>query len=314
MDSPIPQQVAFSDILHRYNLDTQSIVDPRTNTRSHSGVAYYEPAARRPNLHVLTEALVDKVLFERPQTAPLVARGVNFIANGRYHVVRAKEVILSAGAFESSIILKLSGISSPKILKENDILVLYENDMVGENLQDHALIPLGFEAAEGQITLDAFRDPKFLNAALAMYVNNHTGPLSSGPCSSALLSYEQILPASNKAKVPKGINSLLPPRQAATNPGLAHQYELTRSKTLAADEATAQELSIEAGTTPGEADVANYSAPRFQVHILRSVQFYNTPFHEDRCISRVRIPRSILASTRTILAQRLTWRSSPISC
>ena len=206
----------------------------------------------------MTEALVEKVLFEASYgKKPLVASGLSFIANGKHYTVKAKkEVILSAGAFESSKILELSGIGSAKILGENNIEVLYQNENVGENLQDHAMIPLAFEAAEGVVTSDRLRDPKNFNAALATYLANHTGPLSTGTTSSALLSYQQILPASKKDKVPKGINDPLSPHQAAVNPGLAHQNHLTRLKTLDPNEATAQETFAAAGTTPGAVNPA----------------------------------------------------------
>lgn len=235
-----------------------SIVDPKTRTRSHAGRAYYEPVAGRRNLHVLTEALVEKVVFKSSKRhETLVASGLKFRAQGKNYVVKAmKEVILSAGAFESSKILELSGIGSAKILKEKNITVLYENRNVGENLQDHPMIPLGFEVADGQFTSDAFRlNVDLFNAALATYVANHTGPLSGPLSSSALLSYQQIQPASNKNKIPKGIDNILTPEQAASNPGLAHQLALTRRKTLDPKEATAQELVLPAGTTPGETEM-----------------------------------------------------------
>ncbi|MCJ1270247.1 hypothetical protein MMC22_010143 [Lobaria immixta] len=232
-------------------------IDPKTRTRSHAGVAYYKPIAGRPNLHVLTEALVEKVLFDpRRGRNQLIANGVKFGAKGRHYVVEAKkEVILSAGTFGSSKILELSGIGSTKILKKNNIEVLYDNENVGENLQDHALVPLGFEVVDGLFTTDAFRDPKVLDAALAAYLANQTGPLSTGTYSSALLSYKQMLPTSNKAKIPKGINNVLTPKQAAADPGLAHRVELTRLKTLEPKESSAQQLIILAGLTPGDANV-----------------------------------------------------------
>lgn len=264
----------------KYPVNTRFTVDPRTNTRSHAGVAYYEPASKRPNLHVLTEALVEKVLFEQSYGKnTLIASGLNFIANGKRYTVKAKkEVILSAGAFESPKILELSGIGSAKILRENDIEVLYQNENVGENLQDHAMVPLAFEAEKGVITLDSLRDPNVFNAALATYLANHTGLLSAPTTTSALLSYQQLLPASNKDKVPKGINNLLSPRQAVANPGLAHQYELTRLKTLNPNEATVQELFLPVGSTPGLANVAELYSTTLNGSYLTLLAVLEHPF------------------------------------
>ena len=233
-------------------------VNQHTRTRSHAGVAYYKPVASRSNLHVITEALVQKVEFERKDQ--LVATGLEFNARGKNYTVKAKkEVIISAGVFESPKILELSGIGSSKILEEYGIGVLYENEYVGENLQDHPLVPLSYEAADGVITNDVFKNVTLFEEALAEYNANHTGPLSDGICSSALLSYAQMLPAENKGKVPKGIDTILTPAQAAANPGLAHQYELTRRKTLSPHESSAQHILLSNGLTPAaSADASKY--------------------------------------------------------
>lgn len=224
-------------------------MDPRTRTRSHAGVTYYKQAAARPNLHVLTEALVEKVVFDRKsRSKKLIATGVKFYSNSKSFVVKAKkEVILSGGAFGSPQILELSGIGSKELLTKNGIDLLYENDNVGENLQDHMLVPLGFEVADGQFTFDALDDKTVLDAAIAEYVTNRTGVLSGILCSSAVLSYKQILPAEEKAKIPTGINKALTRSEIRLRPGLTHQYRLTRDKTLDSREASAQELFLQAG-------------------------------------------------------------------
>lgn len=194
-------------------------------------------------------------LVHKNRQAKLVADGVKFRNKGKSYVVKArKEIILSAGAFGSPQILELSGIGSPKILKENSIKVLYPNENVGENLQDHMMVPLGFEVADGQVTAEALRDEKIFNEALAQYIKDHTGPLSAGLCSSALLSYEQILLSPPKKKIPKGLDQLLTFSRQAGHPGLAQQYELTRDKLLDPNEAVAQHVFAALGFTPSQGD------------------------------------------------------------
>lgn len=79
--------------------------------------------------------------------------------------------------------------------------VLYENSNVGENLQDHILVPLGFEAAPGEATLESLRNETVLGQALAMYTVNHTGPLATGSVSTnSYVSYAQILDALGKGR------------------------------------------------------------------------------------------------------------------
>lgn len=96
--------------------------------------AYLTPQVRsRPNLDILTEAQVKKVLLEGKR-----AVGVQVRRNGRDEELRAgREVILSAGAFQSPQILLLSGIGPKAELQRHGIAQQHELPGVGENLQDH---------------------------------------------------------------------------------------------------------------------------------------------------------------------------------
>jgi len=78
-------------------------------TRSYSTATYFLRNAQRPNLHVLTEALVTKLIVESDGNVT----GVEFIHAGKSLMVGIlKEVILSAGAIRSPQILELSGIGN----------------------------------------------------------------------------------------------------------------------------------------------------------------------------------------------------------
>ncbi|WP_417618275.1 GMC oxidoreductase, partial [Oceanisphaera sp.] len=95
--------------------------------------AYLRPAMDRPNLTVVTHALVHKVLLEGKQ-----AVGVRYERQGQLQDVRAgKEVILSAGSIGSPHLLQLSGIGARDTLQAAGIEVQHELPGVGENLQDH---------------------------------------------------------------------------------------------------------------------------------------------------------------------------------
>jgi len=155
------------------------------------------PNAERPNMKVLTGALVTKINFA-PAKPPLVANGVTFAVEGKSFTANAsREVLLCAGSFQSPQILELSGIGDPDLLKSKGIDVLYGNPNVGENLQDHILLPLGFKAAPGEETFESLRNETYFTKALAEYTLNHTGPLSSGT-SNAYLSFSQTQTALGK--------------------------------------------------------------------------------------------------------------------
>lgn len=176
-------------------------IAPGNASRSYAGNAYYKPNAARPNLKVLTGALVTKINFAL-ERKPLVATSVTFAVNGEsYSANASREILLCAGSFQSPQLLELSGIGDPSLLESKGIEVLYENPNVGENLQDHILLPLGFKAAPGENTFESLRNETYLAEALAEYTQNHTGPLSSGT-SNAYLSFSQIQSGLGNSKYP----------------------------------------------------------------------------------------------------------------
>jgi choline dehydrogenase-like flavoprotein len=65
--------------------------------------AYYVPNAKRPNLHVLVNALVTKVATEPDANGLLIATGAEFLHSGKRYLAQAKrEVILCAGCVSVS--------------------------------------------------------------------------------------------------------------------------------------------------------------------------------------------------------------------
>ncbi|WP_300348132.1 GMC family oxidoreductase N-terminal domain-containing protein [uncultured Alcanivorax sp.] len=95
--------------------------------------AYLHPVMDRPNLTIMTGALVNRVLFDGKR-----AIGVEVEHNGQIRTLKAdNEVILSGGAINSPQILKLSGVGPAAELAEHNIPLVHELPGVGENLQDH---------------------------------------------------------------------------------------------------------------------------------------------------------------------------------
>ena len=161
-------------------------IDPKTKTRSHAGSSYYSPeVAKRPNLHVLTEAFVEKIVLHKSEDV-VTASGVQFTSKGLRETIRArKEVVLAAGSIQSPQILELSGIGSTYLLESFGIDVFIDNCYVGENLQDHPVAHLGFEVADGTPSADVFRDPQVVEAVMSLYQKFKTGPMTASTYSSA---------------------------------------------------------------------------------------------------------------------------------
>ncbi|MBF6603255.1 MAG: FAD-dependent oxidoreductase [Sphingorhabdus sp.] len=105
--------------------------------RHNTARSFLRAARKRPNLTIITDALAEKIILENKR-----ARGVRYKQHGQQKEIFARRaVILSAGAIASPQLLELSGIGNPQILQENGIEPLHELPGVGENLQEHYMVP-----------------------------------------------------------------------------------------------------------------------------------------------------------------------------
>jgi choline dehydrogenase len=95
--------------------------------------AYTFPYMDRPNLTVLTDALVTRITLEGKQ-----ATSVEFVYNGQVHRIGAGlEVVLSLGAIHTPKVLMLSGIGDQADLQPLGIPLVQHLPGVGKNVQDH---------------------------------------------------------------------------------------------------------------------------------------------------------------------------------
>lgn len=114
----------------------------RHGSRCSTSKAYLQPARHRLNLHIVTHAMVTKILID-PESKQ--ATGVQFDRDGETYVVEARrEVLLSGGAINSPQLLMLSGVGPANHLQELGIEVIEDLPGVGENLQDHLCGALAF--------------------------------------------------------------------------------------------------------------------------------------------------------------------------
>ncbi|KPC58527.1 GMC family oxidoreductase [Streptomyces chattanoogensis] len=111
----------------------------RDGMRCSTAVAYLRPALARPNLDVLTGAQCTRILFDGDR-----ARGVELDRGGELLQRHAeREVVLSAGAYNSPHLLMLSGIGPAGELAAHGIAARVDLP-VGENLQDHPHVGLSY--------------------------------------------------------------------------------------------------------------------------------------------------------------------------
>ncbi|MEL7534602.1 MAG: GMC family oxidoreductase N-terminal domain-containing protein [Bacteroidota bacterium] len=112
--------------------------------RCSTAKAFLVPALERENLTVITNAPVQKLLFEGKK-----CMGLQYKKDGEIHTVHAdKQTILSAGAIGSPQLLLLSGVGNASDLAAHGIESVIDLPGVGQNLHDHLLVSVIFEAKQ----------------------------------------------------------------------------------------------------------------------------------------------------------------------
>lgn len=97
----------------------------------------------------MTGALVEKVKLDQ-RSEGVVATGVQFIKDQKNFTISAqREVILAAGTTQTPQILELSGSGRSSVLRAHSITPIIDHAGVGENLQDHGIVSLCYEVADG---------------------------------------------------------------------------------------------------------------------------------------------------------------------
>ncbi|KAJ5365179.1 Glucose-methanol-choline oxidoreductase [Penicillium concentricum] len=169
-------------------------IDPDTQERSYSASAYYHPIAKRPNLHILTEATAMEILFES-EDDDWYAVGARVRWNGLEANIKAyEETIICAGSVQSPQLLELSGIGNQDVLEAAGIETKVHSPNVGENLQEHMMTATIFEIPSTIPTRDdILKDPIQREAADCAYYASQTGPWTVMPCSVAYCPLSKIL-------------------------------------------------------------------------------------------------------------------------
>ena len=125
-------------------------INVRNGKRSSIASNAIAPAMKRPNLTVATHALATQIVLEGRQ-----ARGVRYRRGTQGLVARARrEVLLCGGAINSPQLLLLSGIGPAAELQRHGIAVQHQLPGVGENLQDHCIVPMTWKCKPGVRSLN----------------------------------------------------------------------------------------------------------------------------------------------------------------
>ncbi|MBZ5855505.1 GMC family oxidoreductase [Flavihumibacter profundi] len=148
------------------------------NGKRHStATAFLKPVLNRTNLTVITKAMVKEILIDGNR-----ATGLEYITsnNNSRKVYASKEIILSAGAFQSPQLLMLSGIGDAETLKRQGITIKKELPGVGKNLQDHLFFFVS-GISKQQEGFNHHLKPLNQVADLVKYMVSHKGVLTCSP-------------------------------------------------------------------------------------------------------------------------------------
>lgn len=129
----------------------------------------------RPNLRIETQARATRILFEGKR-----AVGVEYMQGKEKKVLRARrEVILSAGAFQSPQLLMLSGVGDAAALGKHGIASVHDLPGVGQNLQDHPDFVFGFASDAPYFSGLSWSGIGRILKGIGQYRRERRGPMTS---------------------------------------------------------------------------------------------------------------------------------------
>lgn len=138
---------------------------------------YLEPARTRANLTIRTHARVTRVIIRHSRAIGVEYRWRNETRNAFAN----RETILSAGAIESPKLLMLSGVGPAERLRALGIAPVLDRSAVGENLQEHPIVPVVWRARGRNTFLKYLRWDRAALAAL-QWLLLRNGPFASNAC------------------------------------------------------------------------------------------------------------------------------------
>lgn len=152
-------------------------INPTNANRDSSETSFLNEAASEglTNLKVFTLTMAKKINFDANKTAVSVVVESNLLS---YTLGVNKEVIVSAGAFQSPQLLMVSGIGPAAQVQALGVPLVQDLPGVGQNMQDHIFFGPAYKVALTTFTKLA-NDPVYLAAQFIEYFATQTGPLSN---------------------------------------------------------------------------------------------------------------------------------------
>lgn len=188
IEPPIPTTEDFNSGSLLGSQYCSSTISPSDQTRESSQTAFLTAAdlIGFSNLKVFSLAMAKKINFNPGKKAVSVTVESNLKT---YTINVRREVIVSAGAFQSPQLLMVSGIGPLAQLKKYGIKFVKELAGVGQNLQDHVFFGPSYRVNLETLTKLA-NNPAYVLSQFAEYTAKQTGPLTNPVCD--FLGWEKV--------------------------------------------------------------------------------------------------------------------------
>ncbi|EPS44367.1 hypothetical protein H072_1636 [Dactylellina haptotyla CBS 200.50] len=198
-----PQQLPFIPTMNKLGVPTNleslngnpmgAVYQPssiRTSNYTRSWAPEYLWIAG-PNVNVVIDVTVKKIIFKSTSKGQQ-ATGVALEDGTIYSVT--KEVILSAGTFQSPQILENSGIGQTAVLSKAGIKSVLNLPGVGENLQDHVYVSVAYQLKTGFTSFDSLTtNATYAAEQMALYQAGKPSAFDYNGSNFAFLNWKQIL-------------------------------------------------------------------------------------------------------------------------
>ena len=144
--------------------------------RQSASVVFLRPAEKRANVRLMTGVEVDRIVFEGTRAVAVEAT----VKGTPQRFTVGGEVILSAGAIVSPMILQRSGVGAAEDLQPLGIRLVADRPAVGRHMRDHLGLSLPHRLVGAEGNNREFRGLGLVRNVLRYYLS-HTGPMATGP-------------------------------------------------------------------------------------------------------------------------------------
>ncbi|KAK4663015.1 hypothetical protein QC763_601080 [Podospora pseudopauciseta] len=180
-----------------------STIRPETQTRDSSQTSFLREASGRRNLKVYMTTLGKKIVFDENKRATGVVVESRPFGLFEYTLKAKREVIISAGAFQSPQLLMVSGVGPRVELAKHKIPLIADRPGVGQGMQDHVFFGPSWRVKVETLTRIA-NDPLFVLGEFAgPYTFKKQGPLTNPVCD--FLGWEKV----PRGLIPKDTSTIL---------------------------------------------------------------------------------------------------------